>query len=226
LPEISKVYYINLDKRADRKDEFLSNFSDSDKSGNRIERIQAVETPSNGALGCLLSHIKTLKRCIENNDKISFVCEDDLYIYDIKKLNDLTSYVIKNFKDWKVIMIGCNALFEDHATVSSAFDHEIKKINNAQTTSGYIIRSEYIPVLLEVYEDTYKKYSENSKWIERSYESDQCWKPLQNKDEWYSFYPRIAKQRESFSDIMGGVVKYECFGTKKNYSLSKGVLGK
>jgi hypothetical protein len=40
------------------------------------------------------------------------------------------------------------------------------------------------------------------------YTCDQSWKTLQKRDNWYCMKTRIGKQRESYSDIQGGVVNY------------------
>ena len=58
-PSIHSIYYINLDKREDRKQDFLDNFSTDDP---RLIRISAHYYPSNGAAGCLMSHITALSR--------------------------------------------------------------------------------------------------------------------------------------------------------------------
>jgi hypothetical protein len=41
------------------------------------------------------------------------------------------------------------------------------------------------------------------------YAIDQYWKLLQPNSKWYIFYPKIGKQRESFSDILKTNVNYQ-----------------
>ena len=60
---IDAIYYINLNKREDRKKEFLDNFPAVDES--RIIRVTAHEYPENGAVGCLMSHVTALSRALE-----------------------------------------------------------------------------------------------------------------------------------------------------------------
>lgn len=49
------IYCINLDRRTDRWETVQREF---DKVGirERVVRFSAIETPENGAIGCLLSH--------------------------------------------------------------------------------------------------------------------------------------------------------------------------
>jgi hypothetical protein len=68
---IDAVFYINLESRVDRKDHFLQEVQKlTDRS--KVHRINAVRD-ANGALGCTLSHIKTLKYSypIQNGIRVS-----------------------------------------------------------------------------------------------------------------------------------------------------------
>ena len=71
IPDIQKIYYINLEKREDRKKQFLSNFTLEDQF--IIERISAVYTERNGSIGCLMSHIKALKEFLKSNAEVCII---------------------------------------------------------------------------------------------------------------------------------------------------------
>ena len=67
------AYYINLDYRLDRKILIEREFSNLDIEFIRIPAI----LHSNGAIGCLQSHIKVLETCDPDADFI-WICEDDI----------------------------------------------------------------------------------------------------------------------------------------------------
>ena len=201
--KIPKLFYINLEKRTDRNEQFLSNFYEPAKYN--IERIKAFYEPDNGAVGCLKSHIYTLKKAKELELEYVLICEDDLVIINIIKLNSALERFLKEVKTWDVILIAHG----NTQIIKNTYNINFAKITTAQTTSGYIIKKAYIDKLLNIYEDSLKKYEKTNKWID-NYCTDQSWKILQSKDNWYAIFPRIAKQRESYSDIMKHVVKYNC----------------
>jgi GR25 family glycosyltransferase involved in LPS biosynthesis len=202
--QINKIYFINLDHRKDRKNQFLSNFNNNKIE---IERIPAIYTPENGALGCLKSHILCLKRCLQDNNELNFICEDDLKILNLETTFLLINKVINTFPNWDVILIGRNT-YEDKGTSIYEKNIEIRKILHATTTSGYIVRKKYIVTLLKKFEDTLHQYNKSGKWIEEMC-VDQCWKKLQKTDNWYSFSPKIAEQRKSYSDIEKRITDYK-----------------
>jgi hypothetical protein len=76
---------------------------------------------------------------------------------------------------------------------------------NSQTTSGYLVKKEYIPRLLKIYENDMNNYVKTGKW--GNYYVDQSWKVLQKTDNWYSFYPPVGIQSGSLSDIETGLPK-------------------
>jgi len=200
---IPKLFYINLEKRTDRNGQFLSNFSDHEKYN--IERIDAFYEPQNGALGCLKSHIYTLKKAKGLEFEFILVCEDDLCIINMIKLNSVLDRFFKEIKIWDVLLVAHGST----TILKNTYNRNFAKIVSAQTTSAYIIKKDYIDTLLNIYEESLKKYESSKKWT-CNYCVDQSWKILQSKDNWYAVFPRLARQRESYSDIMNCVIKYNC----------------
>lgn len=203
--KIDAIYYINLKKREDRKQQFLDNFSYIDES--KINRVNAHYYPDNGAVGCLMSHITALNKALQDNKGENIlICEDDLHIKDMGYCNKMLDLLFQNIQDWDVVMLGQNTI-ESVDTGLTTESSKITRILNSQTASGYLIKHKYIPRLLKIYENDMMNYLRTGEW--GNYYVDQSWKVLQPKDKWYSFTPTVAVQRPSFSDIQKGFINVE-----------------
>jgi len=203
---IDAVYYINLSNRKDRQKEFLDNFSEKD--ANRIKRIQAHYYPENGAVGCLMSHISALNIAEKDNlGENILICEDDFYIKDMDYLNKMLELFSENIQKWDVVMLGQNTSQSKDTGIQTENGEKIIKIIDSQTTSGYLIKRSYIPVLLGIYERDMMEYLKTNKW--GNFYTDQSWKVLQPEDNWYSFSPSVGVQRKSYSDIQKGFINFE-----------------
>jgi len=204
---IHVIYYINLEQRKDRKVQFLKNFSEKDYS--RIERINAFKIEEEGAIGCLMSHIYTLNKAL--NDKNSqtthvLVCEDDFQIPNMEYLNKMVDFALENLPQWDVIMLGHNTFDKEETEYVHNFGEKIIRVRGSQTTSGYLIQRDYIPKLLSVYVSVLEEYRNTGVWINEKHCVDRCWLPLQKEDYWFTFVPSVGGQAPSFSDIQKGFV--------------------
>jgi len=203
--KIDAIYYINLNKRKDRKKEYLDNFNEKDEP--RIHRIAAHYYPDNGDVGCLMSHITALNQAYnENLGENILICEDDFYIKDMEYCNRMLSLFFTNVKSWDVLMLGHNTSRSTDTRLLTDSKEKIIKIEESQTTSAYLIKRSYIPKLLQIYERDMANYMKTGKW--GNYYTDQSWKVLQSADNWYAFEPSVGVQRASYSDIENGFANY------------------
>ena len=68
-----------------------------------------------------------------------------------------------------------------------------------------MVSKQFAPTLLQNFKD-------GSTLLEQDYNNhgtyaiDQYWKRLQSISNWFMFEPKLGTQRESFSDIQGGVI--------------------
>jgi len=204
--KIDAIYYINLEKRSDRKDEFLDNYNEVDET--RIVRIKAHYYPENGAVGCLMSHVNALNVALKDKrGENILICEDDFTIKDMVYCNKMLDLLFENFPNWDVVMLGQNTIRHEDTEIKTKQNEKIIRILESQTTSGYLIKKRYIPRLLEIYERDLKEFFKTGVW--KNYFVDQSWKVLQPTDNWYSFKPTVGVQRKSFSDIQNGFMDIE-----------------
>ena len=208
---IDAIYYINLDSREDRKTEFLQEMRKYGVPDDKITRISAVNKPGKGDWGCSLSHLITVQQFIDSDIDNCIVFEDDfVFKQDLQTINSMFREVFdtKSPIIYDIIMLSANEI-----DVAKTEHKYLKKVKNAQTTSGYMVNKHFAPILLQ-------NYREGAKLIEESYGGgksdklqgpfcvDQYWKRLQPQSNWYIFSPKLGVQRESHSDIQGGVVDY------------------
>ena len=73
---IDGIFYINLDKRADRRYEIEEELN---KMELPFERFTAIETPGRGILGCGYSHLSVFKMAKERKYRNVLIFEDDFY---------------------------------------------------------------------------------------------------------------------------------------------------
>jgi GR25 family glycosyltransferase involved in LPS biosynthesis len=195
---IDKILYINLEHRKDRNNEINEQFKRVGISQDKIIRIDAIyDNP--GSLGCSASHIKCLEYAISNNYKNVLILEDDFnFIDNIQLIYDYLQHI--NNVNYDVILLAGNII------ETKKYNDIFNKVINVQTTSGYIVNSNYYNKLLE----NYKKGLEFLKQTKENtiYALDIYWKLLQPHDKWYIFNKTIGYQRPSYSDIEKKDVDY------------------
>ena len=198
---IDKIIYINLNKRTDRRQEIEDELN---AFGLEYERFEAIETPGFGSLGCGQSHLAVLKIARERGYKNVLILEDDFTFLVSKEEFERQLQIFFDSKiEYNICMISYN--LRKHEEIKEI--DFLWKILEVQTTSGYIINSNYYDTLIDLYEwsmpllDSTKQH-----W---NYAIDQVWKCLQPKHAWFCFKTRIGKQRPSFSDNSDSYANYD-----------------
>lgn len=193
------VYYINLDYRIDRNGQMLEWLEESDVPEDKIQRISAVQTPGRGHLGCLLSHIKTLETFLSTSHQTCMVLEDDYQPIELSTFWSKIQDLFDSKKDFDLVMLAYNVL--ESTPTDIEFIHHVQK---SFTSSGYILTRKFAPKLLENFKEAASKLVEQETRTNQKaneYCLDVYWQKLMPISRWYCFYPRLGKQRESFSDI-------------------------
>lgn len=198
LKILPNLYFINLDERVDRLKYVTEHLKEMQYPENKIYRVSAVRNKENGHKGCLESHVKILKMILESDDEYALVIEDDImFIKGNKETFECIENYIKNY-NWNVLLLDCGGIKEcgriTDGKKKRGWSNENYK-SGCSLTTGYIIKREYIPVLLSVWEPLIG--IEN--WKDSIHSCDQSWKVLQD-EMWIVIAPRLATQHTTFSD--------------------------
>ena len=198
------IYYINLDKREDRKKQILEELTKMNINMNKVKRIPGI-IHDIGALGCSFAHLNALTDCDENNYNNCLILEDDF----VFKFNKQETYnTLNNFwnsgKPWDILMFSGNII--KYKPTNLQF---LLKVNNGQTTSGYSVNKVFLPKLLKNYKEGIDKFKKLN--IKKNHVClDIYWKKLQHSSNWYVLYPKLGYQRPGYSDIEKRNVEYKC----------------
>lgn len=222
--QIENVFYINLDKRKDRKKQIEVELS---TAGFKFQRFSAWDgkAPVNskvlagcwgespftgcaGQIGCQMSHVQILKNSIKNHHSNVLIFEDDFAFNTQWKstgnVHTMLEDIVSRLGDWDVVALGL--YLQKWAKVCKMHQHprfEIIRIYEAQTTSAYLVNNRYMRTLMDA-------ISPEKCDVKKDYHTaiDQCWKPLMRKALWFGVIPQAGSQAASFSDIEDRKVDY------------------
>jgi glycosyl transferase family 25 len=198
----NKTFCINLERRPDRWDECLSEF---DKHGiTNVDRFIAVDgknltqslsgfmTPSRMAL--VQTNIQIIEEAIKNDYDSILILEDDVE-FD-PQVVEMDSYFDLLPDDWDMLYFGGNHNTHVGSPPPNIINEKVCKLHNTYSTHCVAINKRAFQKVL----DRIKK-CDNA--------LDVIYVELQKQLNVYSFYPVIATQRVSFSDIENRMTDYK-----------------
>jgi len=210
MNHIDVIYYINLDYRKDRSNEFLECMNDLQIPSHKIKRISAIYEPSLGALGCTKSHILALETFLASDAKICMIFEDD-FIYKNKETfwPDI-SKVFESEVDFDIVQLSYNNIYRPHLFYQ-VLDTDypfLKKVLKTICASSYIITRKFAPKLIENFKESSELLARYGYVNDKAYVLDIYWHSLQPLANWYIISPSIGFQRPSYSDICNDYMDY------------------
>jgi hypothetical protein len=202
---IDHIYYINLDYRTDRRLQMEDWLEETQVPMEKVTRITGIPTPGKGIIGCGQGHIKALEAFLNSTHTNCIIFEDDYMPLDT---GSFWSSIERAFNDnitFDVLMCSYNELKSEPGP-----KEYLRKVLFSFTASGYIITRDFAVKLRD------NLVEGNRKLIEAELEgkpsgdffNDVYWMNLMPTSNWYCFYPRIGKQRDSYSDIQQICVSY------------------
>ncbi len=196
---MNNCFYINLDRRIDRRMQIEMEFA---RMGISAERFRAI-THSVPPVGCLMSHLSVLKLARARNYPQVCVFEDDFEFLVSKE--EYAAIIGKIPSDADVVMLGWY-LFD-----TAPYDATFGKVLKATTTSGYIMRRQFYDTAIQTLEEGLRLFQEHIREIDAisKYSIDQYWCRIQPSAKWLYSLRRVGRQRAGFSDLMGAQVAYD-----------------
>ena len=180
LDGIDIIYWINLDRSKDRKQNMEKMFSDEAFSGIPNKRISAIDgtddknvynlletcNVTNKECACLLSHMEAIREFNKSNYEIALILEDDSTLEFKKYWKKSVKEIINNApNDWEIIMLNYiiipdlkNHPFYDWSRTDSEYSDE-----HLAGTLSYLINKKGSNKLLNSCNDSHSCY--NNKYI-------------------------------------------------------------
>jgi glycosyl transferase family 25 len=202
-------FYINLKERVDRKENLIHNFKLLNIPTLEMTHIDAKKHHY-GAIGCYMSHIHCLYKAKENGYDHILICEDDIQFTNIFILKQQLRKIIRNIKNWDVIMLASNVLFAKKIPNINYCARVIK----GMCATGYIVNSHYYDKLLNNFNEGIQKLCKQPHLTYR-YAVDVFWQSLQKKDNWIIPLPLTVTQLPNYSNIENRYVNYDLVMLKK-----------
>jgi GR25 family glycosyltransferase involved in LPS biosynthesis len=178
----SKILYINLDRRPDRKENVESQLKDIRYKGP-VERISAIdakkldfniipktfitpdgiktatskETPvytylTKGGIGCAFSHKRVFEQILYGQDEYVLILEDDIW-FD-KQFSEKLTKALEKIPDYDILWLG----YHTKSNVRSLDDFDVP--DKLYGLFGYIINKKAASKLLDIFPITWQIDSE------------------------------------------------------------------
>lgn len=198
----NKIYCINLDRRKDRWNHFLNqskNFNLKD-----FERVSAIDgkklnpldynSPLNqGELGLVLTVIKIFEESLKNNyEKILIIEDDCVFENEMQKIDLFFKHLPS---DWDMVYFGGNHNQHGGYPEPIIINEYVKRVQ-------YTYSSHMIGFNIKIYENILNLLGTYQ------FQVDVAYSRMQNQNNCYTFYPRIATQLVDFSDIQNKITDY------------------
>ena len=200
-----EIYCINLEKRSDRWQSFLSSTESAGVPTPSLKRWSAKEELVFGHLGCLKSHIQVLTYFLVNSShRYCVIFEDDFeFLEPFNRVINTIEATRKTNYQWDVLLL------QGYYTKAYPKDEiGLAKIFESCATGGYIVERRYCSRLLAAFLSSVVPLEQfihhpQRNLIAAPLLADQVWKQLQMRDNWFIFSPPIGRQHITYSDCDG-----------------------
>lgn len=199
IQDIQHVFYINLERRTDRKKHVEQQLERIGFRNEAVQRFNAIcPANGNGAIGCTMSHLRCLQTAKDNGWPHVCIVEDDIEFTQpdvfIEQMNTfLTNHTAP--REWDVVILSGN-----NVPPYRVVDSTCIQVSKCQTTTGYLIQNHYFDALINNIREGLVKFMKEPH-LGVMYAIDKYWFQLQGKDRWFLIIPLTVFQREDYSDI-------------------------
>lgn len=203
MDKIDGIFYINLERRTDRRDLIEMDLNKVNLH-ERAERFVGIPFEP-GIVGCGKSHLAVMKLAKERGYKNVLILEDDFTFLVPRGVLDesLDKFFDDVGDNYDVCMLCCQNLEEKG---EKPFPY-LSRVHHANNASAYLINGSYLDTIIGLYEWAFPLLeSTGEHW---NYANDQVWMRLQENDRWFVFNPRLGKQRSGYSDNAKRFMDYD-----------------
>jgi hypothetical protein len=198
--EIVKTFYINLERRADRRAQVEAEL---ERLGlTEYERYAAHDCPG----GCNLSHTGVLRLARERGYENVLVLEDDFL--PVVSPDAFWAALDRFFSlraPYDVLMLAHHNVGPPLAP--GPCEGVARATGGVQTASAYLVHRRFYDSLIALLEEGTRMQRATGRTD--LYVNDQIWKSAQRDDgAWYCLVPAVSKQRASYSDLAQRYVDY------------------
>tara|TARA_R110000744_G_scaffold164853_1_gene281935 strand:+ start:116 stop:748 length:633 start_codon:yes stop_codon:yes gene_type:complete len=196
-----KIYCINLDRRVDRWDESKAEFKKWNME-SIVERYPAIDgkllpvNPDNnfldaGNMGLITTHINLLTESIKEGYENILLLEDDIYF--TPEILNYEEYLGMVPDDWDMIYFGGNHNLHMGATLNKIND-KVARLHSTYGLQCIVVKNTLFRPMLDTIRE--KKVPIDVYYTKLAQKNYNC----------YGFYPSMALQRVSFSDLQNQVM--------------------
>jgi len=143
--------------------------------------------------------MKTLDTFLKSPFSNCIIFEDDYIPLNTNTFWNNFEKLFNSNMEYDVVLCSYNCLVSQETSTPL-----LHKVENSMTTSGYLITREFAPTLVEHWNTAFhlSMAAEKAGKNPFPYAADTYWQKLMPSHNWLTFYPRIGRQRPSYSDIM------------------------
>jgi GR25 family glycosyltransferase involved in LPS biosynthesis len=137
-------YYINLDKRVDRKKIIEGQFKSFNIEG--VQRYSAVSDSQSNPLNCKKSHYNLFEMFVSSNNETMLVLEDDCKFLDFLKneSDEIFDNILKT--EWDLFWLGCRNRKEVKKHKNNCYF-----VSSVSHSQSYLITKKFAKHILENY---------------------------------------------------------------------------
>jgi glycosyl transferase family 25 len=229
MDKIRKVIYINLEKRPDRRDQFLKEMERIGINDDKLIRVDGFLELAVG-FGVTISHCIALQECLRSESKTGsdddyfMILEDDFTsrANDPKQFNEWMDDIFTRIPGFDVFMLIGDISEKKDIPIAGISDVKYTRVLSAQCAAGYIIRKSYVETLRNHLLGALGPLKTTGEhW---NYTVDQWWKKIQCEGKWYSSYLNMAYMKDSYSDNSSMTYGNVVFGYKQKIIIENNEL--
>jgi GR25 family glycosyltransferase involved in LPS biosynthesis len=140
-------FYINLDKREDRKEKIESQLIDFNISG--VERHSAFSGYDSNTLNCKRSHLQLMEKLLETDFETLLILEDDCLFLDVLKEDGDKIFNDINNTEWDVFWLGCRNRRNPIKVKNNCL--QVSSVSYAQS---YLIKRDFCKFIIDNFSET------------------------------------------------------------------------